>query len=84
MCVIASSEIYRFSSGEVAPVGNSTESMRERAVAFANLVAEYESIATLDFHSSRVCFGIGYWNIGTSGGFVLGGAMAAAGKDRKA
>ena len=80
MCVFVSCEVSRFPSGEMAPVGNSIESMRERDVALASIVAVYESTITLDFHSARVCSGIGYWNMGTRGDCALGGAMAAAKK----
>jgi hypothetical protein len=43
------------------------ESNSERAIAFAREMEVYESIATLYFHSSRVCSGIGYRNMGTLG-----------------
>ncbi len=62
----------------MAPVGNPIEYIRERATFFASMVAVYESTATLDFHSSKVCSGIGYWNIDTRRGCALGVVMAAA------
>jgi len=68
MCVLVSWEISRTPSGDIAPDGNSRESLSERAVAFASIMAVYESIVTLDFQASKVCSGIGYWNIGTLGG----------------
>jgi hypothetical protein len=55
-------------SREIAPDGNSSESLSERAVAFANMMDVKESIVTLDFQVSKVCSGIGYWNIVTLGG----------------
>ena len=45
-------------------------------MALANIVAECVSTATRAFHSSRVCHGIGYWNIGTRGGCVSRGAIS--------
>ena len=68
MCVLASCEVSRTPCGEIAPDGNSSESLSERAVAFANMMAVKESIVTLDFQVSKVCSGIGYWNMGTLGG----------------
>ena len=68
MCVLVSWEISRTPSGDIAPDGNSRESLSERAVAFASIMAVYVSIETLDFQASRVWSGIGYWNIGTLGG----------------
>ncbi len=68
MCVLVSCEVFRTPSGEIAPEGNSSESSSERAVAFANMMAVKESIVSLDFQVSRVCSGIGYWNMGTLGG----------------
>ena len=65
MCVLVSWEIFRSPSGDIAPDGNSRESLSERAMAFASIMAVYESIVTLDFQASKVCSGIGYWNIGT-------------------
>jgi hypothetical protein len=37
------------------------------AIAIANEVGEWESIATWDFQAARVCVGIGYLNVGTLG-----------------
>ena len=68
MCVLVSWEISRTPSGDIAPDGYSRESLSERAVAFASIMAVYDSIVTLDFQASKVCSGIGYWNIGTLGG----------------
>ena len=68
MCVLVSCEVSLTPSGEMAPDGNSSESLSERAVAFANMMAVKESIVTLDFQASKVCSGIGYWNMGTLGG----------------
>ena len=65
MCVLVSWEISLTPSVDIAPDGTSRESRSERAVAFASIMAVYESIATLDFQASKVCSGIGYWNIGT-------------------
>jgi len=73
MWVLVSFDVFRLPSGEMGPVGNSIESLKERAVALASMVAVWESTATLDFHSSRVCSGMGYWNIGTLGGCGVGG-----------
>ncbi len=78
MCVLVSCEVSRKPSGEIVPDGNSSESLSERAVACANLMAAKESIVTLDFQVSKVCSGIGYWNMGTLGGRGLGGATASA------
>ena len=78
MCVLVSCEVSRTPSGEIAPDGNSSESLSERAVAFANMMAVKESIVTLDFHVSKVCSGIGYWNMGTLGGCGVGEAIASA------
>ena len=36
-----------------------------------------ESTAILDFHFSKVCSGLGYWNRGTRGDLTRGGAKAA-------
>ena len=49
MCVLVSCEVSRTPSGENAPDGNSSESLSERAVAFANMMFVYESTMTLDF-----------------------------------
>jgi hypothetical protein len=68
MCVLVSCEVSRTPYGEISPDGNSSESLIERAVAFANMMAVKESIVTLDFQVSKVCSGIGYWNMGTLGG----------------
>ena len=38
MCVLVSSEVSRLPSGEMWPVGESMDSLRERAVALANMV----------------------------------------------
>ncbi len=66
--VLVSCEVSRPPSGDMSPVGNSIESKRERAVAFARCVAVYESTATLVFHSSKMCSGMGYRNMETRGG----------------
>jgi hypothetical protein len=68
ICVLVSWEISRTFSGDIAPDGNSRESLSERAVAFVSIMAVYDSIVTLDFHAFKVWSGIGYWNIGTLGG----------------
>ena len=68
MCVLVSWEISRTPSGDIVPDGYSRESLSERAVAFASIMAVYEYIVTLDFQASKVWSGIGYWNIGTLGG----------------
>ena len=68
ICVLVSWEVSRTPSGDIAPEGNSRESLRERAVAFAIIMAVYDSIVTLDFHAFKVWSGIGYWKIGTLGG----------------
>ena len=39
MCVLVSSEVSRTPSREIAPDGNSSESLSERAVAFANMMS---------------------------------------------
>ncbi len=39
MCVLVSCEVSLLPSGEMAPVGNSSESVRERAVALASMMA---------------------------------------------
>ena len=38
MWILVSSEVSRLPSGEIWPVGESMESLRERAVALANIV----------------------------------------------
>ena len=49
-------------------LGESPRSVRiALAVAIANEVGEWESIATWDFHAARMCGGIGYLNVGTLG-----------------
>ena len=68
ICVLVSWEISRTPSGDIAPDGNSRESLSERAVAFASIMDVYESIVTLDFQASKVWSGTGYWNTGTLGG----------------
>ena len=45
-------------------------------MALASVVTGCESTATRAFHSSRVCSGIGYWNICTRSGCVSGGAIS--------
>ena len=50
------------------PVGWNKESNKERAMDFARKMGVHESTATLDFHSSRVCSRIEYWNIYTHRG----------------
>ena len=39
MCVVVSCEIFLLPIREMAPVVNSSESLRERAVALANMIA---------------------------------------------
>ena len=78
MWVLVSWEIALSPSDEMGPVGCSIEALRESAVALASMVAVYVSISTLAFHSSNVCSGMGYWNIGTLGGCGDGGTNASA------
>ncbi len=39
MCVLVSCEVSLLPSGEMAPIGSSSEALRERAVALANVMA---------------------------------------------
>jgi hypothetical protein len=50
-------------------------SINESDMAVAREMEMYDSTATLNSHSARVCSGRGYWNIGNRGALAGGGLI---------
>ena len=49
------------------------ESSSVHAIAVEREIVVYGSTVTMDLHSSAVCSGIRYWNVGTRGAWRSGG-----------
>ena len=59
------------------------EASNEWPMALANEAATWESTATLEFHPSRMGFGMGYRKRGTLGDLANGGKQCLRGQDRE-